>query len=50
MVKAIDIWCNNFTPEGIRKNYVDDPEMQDAFKGKLREKLVHADPLSVCIL
>ena len=43
MVKAIDIWCNNFTPEGIRKNYVDDPEMQDAFKGKLREKLVGYD-------
>lgn len=40
MVKAIDIWCNNFTPEGIQKNYLEVPEIADAFPGKLREKLV----------
>lgn len=38
-MRAIDIWCNNFTPEGIRKYYLDDPEMQPFFQGKLREHL-----------
>lgn len=36
---AIDIWCNNFTPEGIRKYYLDDPEMQPFFQGQLGERL-----------
>ena len=38
-MRAIDIWCNNFTDEGIRKYYLEDPEMQPFFRGKLRENL-----------
>ena len=38
-MRAIDIWCNNFTPDGIRKYYLEDPEMQPFFQGKLRENL-----------
>lgn len=38
-MRAIDIWCNNFTPEGIRKYYLEDEEMQPFFQGKLRERL-----------
>jgi hypothetical protein len=40
MLKAVDLWCNNFTQEGIQKYYLDDPEMADAFAGKARKKLV----------
>jgi predicted TIM-barrel fold metal-dependent hydrolase len=43
MVKAIDIWCNNFTHEGIKKYYLDVEEMVNAFPGKMRKKLVGYD-------
>lgn len=32
MVQAIDILCNDFTPEGIRKNYSDNPEEASRFE------------------
>ena len=37
-MRAIDIWCNNFTPERIRKYYLDDPEMQAGYEVIVREK------------
>ncbi len=29
MVKAIDVWCNIFTPEGMKKYYVAAPELKE---------------------
>ena len=35
MTSAIDIWCNIFTPAGLKKYYADVEEMAVIFQGKL---------------
>ena len=40
MTKTVDLWYNNFTQDGIKKYYLYDLEIADAFAGKARKKHV----------
>lgn len=44
MAGAIDVWCNIFTPAGLKKYYVDVAEMATIFVGKLAGNLAGATP------
>lgn len=44
MTSAIDIWCNIFTPAGLKKYYADVEEMAVIFQGKLADHLQGHSP------
>ena len=44
MTGAVDIWCNIFTPEGLKMYYADVEEMATIFVGKLAGNLTGASP------
>ena len=44
MAGAIDIWCNIFTPDGLKKYYANVQEMATIFVGKLAGNLTGASP------